>query len=188
MKKLLEINKRKLMVTITALFMLIVSATAFATTYTTAYSTTYNGQIAVRYELNIDSSRKLVSINYGGSRSWRNNNPGNLKYGSFASSNGAIGTDGQFAIFPNYDTGYNAKKTLITTTYRDYTIEAMMNKYAPPSENDTAAYIRYIVSKTGMPASTYIRDMNSSQLNSLLDAMKQYEGFVVGSTTTFVEG
>lgn len=188
MKGFIEINKRKLVVILSVLFMFSASNTASAVTFTTAYSTSYNGQIAVKYELKIDSTRRLVTIYYGGTRSWRNNNPGNLKYGNFARSKGAIGTDGQFAIFPDYDTGHNAKKELITTTYYNYTIQTMMNAYAPPSENNTTAYIRYIVSRTGMSANTYIRNMSNSQLNSLLDAMKQYEGYKVGSTTTFVEG
>lgn len=182
-------SKKKFLVAFTVLFTLALSLTAFATDYTTAYSTTYEGQTAVRYELRIDSSRKLVQINYGGTRSWRNNNPGNLNYGSFSSRNGAIGSDyGSFAIFPDYQTGYDAMKTLITTTYNNYTIETMMNKYAPPSENDTVAYINYLVDATGMSKNTYIRNMNSTQLNSLLNAMITHEGFTAGSTTTFVEG
>src|SRR5579872_6910539 len=52
-------------------------------------------------------------------RSWRNNNPGNLKYTPFARDNGAIGAAGQppnakptdlkFAVFPDYETGKNAQ-------------------------------------------------------------------------------
>ena len=44
----------------------------------------------------------------GGSRAWRNNNPGNLEDGKFARDNGAIGSDGRFAIFPDATTGFNA--------------------------------------------------------------------------------
>lgn len=35
----------------------------------------------------------MVETRIGGSRSWRNNNPGNLEYGKFAKQHGAIGTD-----------------------------------------------------------------------------------------------
>lgn len=181
-------SKKKFLVAFTVLFTLALSLTAFATDYTTAYSTTYNGQTAVRYELRIDSSRKLVQINYGGTRSWRNNNPGNLRYGSFSSTNGAIGSDyGSFSIFPDYQTGYAAMKTLINTTYYNHTIESMMYIYAPPEENDTVGYINYLVNTTGMSRNTYIRNMSSTQLNSLLNAIISHEGFTAGSTTSFVE-
>ena len=41
------------------------------------------------------------AVKNGGSRSWRNNNPGNLRYGTFAQNHGAIGRDrGGMAIFP----------------------------------------------------------------------------------------
>ena len=60
----------------------------------------------------------------GGSRAWRNNNPGNLEYGKFARGNGAIGTDGRFAIFPDTATGFNAMANLLSTSaYQNLTIE-----------------------------------------------------------------
>lgn len=49
-----------------------------------------------------------------GTRSYRNNNPGNIKYGSFAQSCGAIGKDDKgFAKFPDYLDGFNALKSLV---------------------------------------------------------------------------
>ncbi len=36
------------------------------------------------------------SINVGGDRNWRNNNPGNIEAGGFADSQGAIGSDGRY--------------------------------------------------------------------------------------------
>ncbi len=47
----------------------------------------------------------------GGSRSWRNNNPGNIEYGPFARSMGATGTDGRFAKFPSYEAGRRRKRS-----------------------------------------------------------------------------
>ena len=71
----------------------------------------------------------------GGSRAWRNNNPGNLEDGKFARDNGAIGTDGRFAIFPDATTGFNAMAGLLSTNaYQNLTIEGAINRYAPPNE------------------------------------------------------
>lgn len=54
-------------------------------------------------------------------RSWRNNNPGNLRIGPFAREHGAIGSAGlppkpkpgdpKFAVFPDYQTGRKAQAT-----------------------------------------------------------------------------
>ena len=42
----------------------------------------------------------------GGSRHWRNKNPGNIVYGGWAKRHGAIGKDrGGFAIFPDETSG-----------------------------------------------------------------------------------
>ncbi len=43
-------------------------------------------------------------IREGGSRSWRNCNPGNIRKGDFSINCGAIGDDGSFAIFPDEET------------------------------------------------------------------------------------
>ena len=48
-----------------------------------------------------------------GARNWRNNNPGNIEYGSFSKKYGAIGGDGRFAIFPSYEVGRKAKEALL---------------------------------------------------------------------------
>ena len=39
----------------------------------------------------------------GGTRAWRNNNPGNIEGSNFANTHGAIGGDGRFAIFPSQE-------------------------------------------------------------------------------------
>src|SRR5256885_11358908 len=51
----------------------------------------------------------------GGSRAWRNNNPGNISKGKFANDHGAIGGDSRFAIFPDEATGKNAIVALLKT-------------------------------------------------------------------------
>jgi len=58
-----------------------------------------------------------------GTRSWRNNNPGNVKAfnWAWAQAHGAIGIDaGGFAIFPDYETGWAAKDALLHEKYGDY--------------------------------------------------------------------
>ena len=49
----------------------------------------------------------------GGTRADRNNNPGNIEYGEFAKSQGATGSDGRFAIFPDREAGFKAAENLL---------------------------------------------------------------------------
>jgi hypothetical protein len=94
-----------------------------------------------------------------GTRSYRNNNPGNIEYGKFAKSNGAIGSDGRFAIFPDYNTGRIALKTLLKKNYSHLTIKGMVNKYAPGFENDTNAYINALIKELNISAETKVGDI-----------------------------
>ena len=77
-----------------------------------------------------------------GSRNWRNNNPGNLEYNSSTMGMGAIGSDGRFAIFPSLEAGKKAQGKLLFEgkNYKDLTLSSAISRYAPPSENNTAAY------------------------------------------------
>jgi hypothetical protein len=125
-----------------------------------------------------------------GSRNWRNNNPGNIEFGNFARSQGAIGTDGRFAIFPTYEVGKRAKEALLFEgrNYSGLTIAQAITRYAPPSENDTAMYIRVAASAAGVAPSTPMRDLNSGQRQALLAAMERVEGFRVGNVQIIQEG
>lgn len=85
-----------------------------------------------------------------GSRSYRNNNPGNLEYNKYTSKYpGAVKSDGRFVIFASYEDGRNGLRHLLfnTKTYPTLTIEQMVNRYAPSNENNVEAYIRALVDK-----------------------------------------
>lgn len=128
-------------------------------------------------------------VRRAGDRNWRNNNPGNLEYGRFAISQGAIGTDGRFAIFPDYETGRNAKEKLLfdTNSYRNLTLDQAINRYAPSFENNTAAYIQNVASSAGIDPNTKMQDIPESQRGAILDAFERQEGFNKG-TETLVSG
>jgi len=117
----------------------------------------------------------------GGSRAWRNNNPGNLEDGKFARNNGAIGTDGRFAIFPDTATGFNAMASLLATnSYQKLTIEGAINRYAPPNENNVENYLKSIERQTGFPRSTPMNNLSKDNLLNLAKAMAKHEGNMSG--------
>jgi len=118
-----------------------------------------------------------------GTRAWRNNNPGNIEFGEFARSRGAIGTDGRFAVFPTYEIGRRAKASLLweTSSYRDRTIASAINRYAPPFENNTNAYTAAITQALGVSANTRMSSLNLRQRDVMLDTMERVEGFRPGT-------
>lgn len=91
-------------------------------------------------------------------RPQRNHNPGDIEYGDFAKSQGATGTDGRFAIFPDDETGTKALYALLQSSkYADLTIPQAINKFAPPNENNTKGYSDSVLKQTGLSATTTVR-------------------------------
>lgn len=120
---------------------------------------------------------------FEGDRNWRNNNPGNIEYGNFAKSQGAIGTDGRFAVFPSVETGLAAQESLQFEgkSYRDKTIAQAISRYAPEFENNTAAYAAQVAAAAGVPLTAKMSDLTPSQRQAFLAAQRKVEGFKVGT-------
>lgn len=81
-------------------------------------------------------------------RGLRNNNPGNIRYNPYVKWQGEVAQeakrDRSFSEFTNIEYGYRALLKLLRnyrTLHGLQTIEEMISRWAPPSENNTAAYI-----------------------------------------------
>ena len=118
-----------------------------------------------------------------GSRAWRNNNPGNIEYGAFARSMGAIGSDGRFAIFPTYEAGRDAKSALIfdTGAYKNLSLKDAIRRYAPAGENNPTAYANAVARQTGIDLGTTMSEIPVNMRGAVLDAMQGVEGFRPGT-------
>lgn len=117
-------------------------------------------------------------IRNNGTRAWRNNNPGNLRYYDFAKSNGTIGEAGKFAVFPDEETGMQALyKLLQTDSYKNLTIENALKRYDPSTWQ---TYTRKMTRLTGLSANTKLRDLSKTQLDIFAQTIRQLEGWVVG--------
>ena len=115
----------------------------------------------------------------GGSRSWRNANPGNLKYGDFARKHGAIGKDPNgFAIFPNEQAGRGAMSSLLRGgIYGKLPVAQAIARYSPSSDNNNIpAYIK----TTGVNPNATLGSLDDSTFNMLLDNMIKHEGWNPG--------
>jgi translation elongation factor EF-1beta len=112
----------------------------------------------------------------------RNNNPGNLRPGLLPWV-GQTGTNGGFCKFKDLSFGLRALavdlSNKITSDGLD-TITDIISKYAPPSENNTAAYINAVSDSTGWDANEEI-DFNSGNLANLMQAVIEHENGAASS-------
>lgn len=123
----------------------------------------------------IAAMRQKSGARLGATRGMRNNNPGNIRYGAFARSRGAIGQDAQgFAIFPSIEDGEAATKSLLGSYFsRGHdTIRKVISRYAPSSENNTGAYINAVSKRLGIGADDRL---NASHINSLASSIFRHE-------------
>lgn len=111
-------------------------------------------------------------------RGIRNNNPGNIEDGSFARSiPGYKGTDGRFAVYDSPEAGNAAHATLLGSYGRKglNTVEGVVGRWAPPSENNTGAYAKFVAQRLGVDPRAPL-DMNDPKvLSSMAAAMGEHE-------------
>lgn len=112
---------------------------------------------------------------YPGSLAYQNNNPGNLVY---AGQPGATQGAGGFAAFSSYPLGLAALKNQINldaTRGTDIngnpttTAAELLTSWAPPSENDTAAYIASVSVQTGYDPNAPLSSLGTPSLLTLPD-------------------
>lgn len=91
------------------------------------------------------------------SRPRRNNNPGDIEAGRFATAHGATSSDGRFAVFPTADAGFAAMRALFEAPgYRGLTVAAAIARWAPSNENDVARYVQNVCAWTPCAATDLI--------------------------------
>lgn len=86
-------------------------------------------------------------------RGVRLNNPGNIRLGETKWQGQAFDqTDSEFISFTSPEYGIRAIAKILTTYYREGfdTIGQIVNRWAPPSENDTDSYVEAIAKSTGL--------------------------------------
>jgi hypothetical protein len=118
-------------------------------------------------------------LHSGGTRAWRNNNPGNL---SKAEKSGlAIGVGGPFAVFPDKETGKGALKFVLLSVYKNTRLDNVFEKYAPAKDNNDPQHYTKLVKKfTGLEGSRTISSLNASELDKFMGAIERVEGWQEG--------
>ena len=139
---------------------------------------------AARYDVIYTRANGNQFRRSGGTRAWRNNNPGCLRYSEFTVTQGAIGHAGGFAVFPDDSTGMQAICALLKSdSYRDLTISQAIFKYAPPHENDTENYNASLWKITGLNTATKLSALTDEQIMRVARAIRVVEGWAPGRET-----
>ena len=107
----------------------------------------------------------------------RINNPFNIRQAN-QDFLGETGEESGFVSFESSPFGVRAADKVLTTYGRDYginTIRGLINRFAPPSENDTRGYVNYISSQLGMDPDAEI-DLSDPDLRArILSPMAMLE-------------
>tara|TARA_R110000796_G_scaffold119757_1_gene233895 strand:- start:260 stop:655 length:396 start_codon:yes stop_codon:yes gene_type:complete len=110
------------------------------------------------------------------SRGIRNNNPGNIRHGiDWDGLDKDQSKDEEFSQFSTPEYGIRAMFKILKTYNDKYnlnTIEGIINRWAPPIENDTEAYIDFVSSKVGKNSSEVL---NEKDYISLVQAIIHME-------------
>jgi len=141
-------------------------------------------------EVSVKVSPKKVQIGEevreGGDPAWRNLNSGNLKYGSFAKKQGAIGKDNNgFAIFPTKEIGDAAQEKLLfdTDTYLNLDLTDAIARYAPKEDDNDVELYRKIVLKAVGGINKKMSDYSKEEQKKIISAIREHEGARVGKVT-----
>ena len=129
-------------------------------------------------------STDMAALDYRGNTSLplglQNNNPGNLRPNGDPWQGWVdtwTGSTGSFMIFNSLRYGIRAAAKNIATLVSTYkTIRAYVTVYAPPSENDTAAYIANVSAATGIEPDTPIQLSHDTLKALLLAHFDQEDG------------
>lgn len=116
------------------------------------------------------------------SRGLRNNNPGNIRLGTFKYKGEKSGSsDMSFRQFESMDWGYRAIFVLLhtyATKWGCHTLRQMINRYAPPIENHTENYIRRVAYATHLSPDEEISTTDAATMVAVVAAMSEVENGV----------
>lgn len=113
------------------------------------------------------------------SRGLTNCNPGNIRQSKTRyKGERHPSRDSEFKEFESMAYGYRAMFVLLDTYSRRYglcTIRQMLNRYAPPSENFTEGYIRFVSQTTGIAPDEMLNTRDERDMVPVVAAMSQIE-------------
>ena len=126
------------------------------------------------------------------SRGIKNCNPGNIRRSSVRYLGEVTPSrDKEFKQFVSMTYGYRAMFVLLDSYARRYglrTIRTMLNRYAPPEENFTQSYIRFVANNSGIGADELVDTRSARDMIPIVMAMSEIENGVKPNTDEVGEG
>lgn len=113
-------------------------------------------------------------------RGIRNNNPGNIEWGDPWQGLDPLGhtKDSRFAVFATPVMGIRALARTLITYYDKHgidTIEGAIRRWAPPTENNTSAYVGTVAFKAGIPSTKVVDFHDYDVLRTLVMGIIRHE-------------
>lgn len=111
-------------------------------------------------------------------RGWRNNNPGNIRHKDEWVGLRVIQNDDAFCQFVSPEFGIRAMARTLKNYHRKHglnTLRGIINRWAPPCENNTDAYILSVSHRMGQPADQPYPVGIDHILNPLIKAIIHHE-------------
>ena len=137
------------------------------------------------------TSTGLDTVFNSGTRGERNNNPGNIRLSGSTWQGQIDGTDAAFVTFDSPTSGIRAlAKRLRNYAAQGYnTVRKIIGRYAPSSENNTAAYIAAVSADLGVSPDAVLDLSMNSTLQALVSAIIKHEnGRIAYSADTIAAG
>lgn len=128
---------------------------------------------------------------YSAVRGIRNNNPLNIERGSDQWDGMApVQSDSRFLVFVDAVYGIRAAARILSNYAKRgvTTVEQIVSTWAPPNENDTEAYIRYVTEKTGFDRKRVVSKATGDYVPLLAAMIKMENGINPYSNETIAKG
>jgi hypothetical protein len=120
----------------------------------------------------------LLMVHLRKARGLRNNNPGNIRHGDNWQGRSKLQLDPSFITFKSAKYGVRAM-TRVLNNYRDkynlVTVSGIIDRWAPPVENDTTAYVLAVSKKLGVFPNTEIDTTRPDVMLVLVESIIHHE-------------
>jgi hypothetical protein len=147
------------------------------------------------YPFTLDQPSFVEQINIfmtkAGTRGERNNNPGNIRLSASNWQGKTSGSDTAFETFESPEKGIRALAILLKNYARGgcNTIRKIITRYAPASENNTAAYVQAVSMSVGIGPDAVLDFNDLDTLNGMVAAIIRHEnGRVIYSASQITDG
>jgi hypothetical protein len=111
-------------------------------------------------------------------RGYTNFNPGNIRRSDVVYKGERESSDYSFKQFTSMAYGFRALFVLLRTyevIYHLNTLQSMLNRYAPPTENDTTSYVAFVSGRTRIADISTIDTLNAKQMIPIATAIARME-------------